>query len=108
MSPCGAAGDRGAGCYTGNAGWAVTALGKQAMQEDLPGYEFIRELGRGGMAVVYLATQRSLQRPVALKLLDRTVAGYGELAQRFINEAHTLAGLRHPNIVTVYDVVSSD
>ena len=108
MSPCGAAGDRGAGCYTGNAGWAVTALGKQAMQENLPGYEFIRELGRGGMAVVYLATQRSLQRPVALKLLDRTVAGYGELAQRFINEAHTLAGLRHPNIVTVYDVVSSD
>ena len=76
--------------------------------QDLPGYEFIRELGRGGMAVVYLATQRSLQRPVALKLLDRNVPGYGELAHRFINEAHTLAGLRHPNIVTVYDVVSSD
>jgi TolB-like protein/tetratricopeptide (TPR) repeat protein len=82
------------------------ARGKQAMQE-LPGYEFIRELGRGGMAVVYLATQRSLQRPVALKLLDRSVPGYGEMARRFINEAHTLAGLRHPNIVTVYDVVSS-
>ncbi len=75
--------------------------------QDVPGYEFIRELGRGGMAVVYLATQRSLKRPVALKLLDRNVPGYSELAQRFINEAHTLAGLRHPNIVTVYDVVES-
>jgi len=76
--------------------------------QDLPGYEFSRELGRGGMAVVYLATQLSLQRPVALKLLDRNAPGYDELAQRFINEAHTLAGLRHPNIVTVYDVVSSE
>ena len=75
--------------------------------QDVPGYEFIRELGRGGMAVVYLATQKSLKRPVALKLLDRNVPGYSELAQRFINEAHTLAGLRHPNIVTVYDVVES-
>ncbi|OGT56264.1 MAG: hypothetical protein A3E01_06850 [Gammaproteobacteria bacterium RIFCSPHIGHO2_12_FULL_63_22] len=59
------------------------------------------------MAVVYLATQKSLKRPVALKLLDRNVPGYSELAQRFINEAHTLAGLRHRNIVTVYDVVES-
>ena len=75
--------------------------------QDVPGYEFIRELGRGGMAVVYLATQRSLKRPVALKLLDRNVPGYSELAKRFINEAHTLAGLRHPNIVTVFDVVES-
>ena len=75
--------------------------------QDVPGYEFIRELGRGGMAVVYLATQRSLKRPVALKLLDRNVPGYSELAQRFVNEAHTLAGLRHRNIVTVYDVVES-
>ncbi len=74
---------------------------------DAPGYEFIRELGRGGMAVVYLATQLSLKRPVALKLLDRNVVGYDELASRFMNEAHTLAGLRHPNIVTVYDVVDS-
>ena len=76
--------------------------------QDVPGYELIRELGRGGMAVVYLATQRSLRRPVALKLLDRSVAGYAELAQRFINEAHTLAGLRHRNIVTVFDIVESE
>ena len=75
--------------------------------QDVPGYEFIRALGRGGMAEVYLATQLSLKRPVALKLLDRNVPGYHELAQRFINEAHTLAGLRHRNIVTVYDVVES-
>ena len=75
--------------------------------QDVPGYEFIRELARGGMAVVYLAMQKSLKRHVALKLLDRNVPGYSELAQRFINEAHTLAGVRHRNIVTVFDVVES-
>lgn len=76
--------------------------------QDVPGYEFIRELGRGGMAVVFLATQKSLKRPVALKLLDRNVADYDEVAQRFINEAHTLAGLRHRNIVTIHDIVQSE
>ncbi len=74
---------------------------------EVPGYQVQRELGRGGMAVVYLATQLSLKRLVALKVLDRGVPGYAELARRFVNEAHTLAGLRHRNIVTVYDVVES-
>lgn len=74
---------------------------------EVPGYQVERELGRGGMAVVYLATQLSLKRLVALKVLDRGVAGYADLARRFVNEAHTLAGLHHRNIVTVYDVVES-
>ena len=60
------------------------------------------------MAVVYLATQLSLKRRVALKALDRSVDGYPGLARRFNQEAHTLAGLRHRNIVTVYDVVHSE
>jgi serine/threonine protein kinase len=59
------------------------------------------------MAVVYLATQLSLKRPVALKVIDRGVDGYADMAQRFIHEAHTVAGLRHRNIVTVHDVVES-
>ena len=74
---------------------------------EFPGYHLNRELGRGAMAVVYLATQLSLKRPVALKVLDRSVDGYADMAQRFIHEAHTLAGLRHRNIVTVHDVVES-
>ena len=43
---------------------------------DFPGFRIERELGRGAMAVVYLATQLSLKRPVALKVLDRNVDGY--------------------------------
>ncbi|MEO7251030.1 MAG: protein kinase, partial [Arenimonas sp.] len=74
---------------------------------EAPGFQVQRELGRGGMAVVYLATQLSLKRPVALKVLDRSVLGYAELARRFVNEAHTLVGLRHRNIVSIYDVVES-
>ena len=74
---------------------------------EFPGYRLERELGRGAMAVVYLAMQLSLNRLVALKVLDRNVDGYDELARRFIHEAHTLAGLRHRNIVSVYDVVDS-
>ena len=75
---------------------------------EVPGYQVQRELGRGGMAVVYLATQLSLKRLVALKVLDRGVPDYAEFERRFVNEAHTLAGLRHRNIVTVYDVVESE
>ena len=74
---------------------------------EFPGYQLERELGRGAMAVVYLATQLSLKRQVALKVLDRSVDGYADMAQRFMHEAHTLAGLRHRNIVTVHDVVES-
>ena len=75
---------------------------------DFPGFRIERELGRGAMAVVYLATQLSLKRPVALKVLDRNVDNYQGLAQRFIHEAHTLAGLQHRNIVHVHDVVESE
>jgi serine/threonine protein kinase/TolB-like protein/Flp pilus assembly protein TadD len=74
---------------------------------EFPGYQLDRELGRGAMAVVYLATQLSLKRQVALKVLDRNVDNYPELAKRFINEAHTLASMQHRNIVQVYDVVAS-
>jgi len=74
---------------------------------EVPGYRLERELGRGGMATVYLAVQQSLKRRVALKLLNRSGAADPLQAQRFVNEAHTLAELRHPNIVTIHDVVQS-
>lgn len=74
---------------------------------DLPGYRIERELGRGGMAAVYLATQVSLQRPVALKLLQPTAQADPQLAERFLREARALAELHHPNVVTVHDVVES-
>ena len=70
----------------------------------IPGYEIEREIGRGGMGVVYLARQTELNRPVALKM---TLAGRHATTEqviRFLAEAQTCAGLRHENIVPVYEV----
>jgi tRNA A-37 threonylcarbamoyl transferase component Bud32 len=70
----------------------------------VPGYVVQRQIGKGGMATVYLAIQESLQREVVLKILDlRHVAGE-DLVERFLAEGRIVAALRHPNIVTVYDI----
>jgi serine/threonine-protein kinase len=70
----------------------------------MPGYEIIRELGRGGMGVVYQARQTKLNRPVALKMiLSGSHAGADDLT-RFQTEAEAIARLRYPNIVQVYEV----
>ena len=68
------------------------------------GYEIDCEIGRGGMATVYRATQQSLQRQVAVKVLVQELDDGSEMAQRFKKEGHILARLLHPNIVTIYDV----
>ena len=70
---------------------------------DLPGYRVERELGRGGMGVVYLARQAHANRMVALKMVlaDR---GRPEDLLRFLMEGESLARLQHPNIVQVYEV----
>jgi serine/threonine protein kinase len=60
-------------------------------------------LGHGGMAVVYLAQDRELRRPVALKLLAENLAGDGDFRERFVREARLAARLSHPNVVHVYD-----
>lgn len=64
----------------------------------------IRELGRGGMGVVYLAHQISLDRPAALKILSDTYANNAEFVVGFIKEARAAAKLNHPNIVQAYAV----
>lgn len=76
---------------------------------ELPGYTLGPLIGRGGMAVVHVAVQQSLARKVALKLLVRDGSPQAaETSRQFLHEAHLLAGLRHRNIVTVYDVVCSE
>jgi predicted Ser/Thr protein kinase len=67
-------------------------------------YRLERELGRGGMGVVYLATDQVLDREVALKELPVRVGGESDLVQRFRHEARVLARLTHPHIVQVYDL----
>ena len=66
-------------------------------------YRSIRELGRGGMATVYLALDQDLERHVALKVLDLPDAS-GELVKRMWCEAKIMAQLEHPGIVPIHDV----
>ena len=66
-------------------------------------YRIEREIGRGGMAVVYLARQLDLDRPVALKKLAGLHASDPTVITRFIREARLAGSLNHPNIVTVHE-----
>ncbi len=72
----------------------------------IPGYEFLCELGRGGMGIVYKARHLALNRLVALKMLRAGAQAGTEDVVRFLTEAEAAARLRHPNIVQVHDVGS--
>jgi len=65
-------------------------------------------LGRGGMAEVYLATDRVLDRPVAFKVLGGWLANDGTFVERFRREALAAARISHPNLVAVFDAGSED
>ena len=67
-----------------------------------PDFELQREIGRGGMGVVYLALDVKLDRPVALKVLPEALAQVPEVRARFLQEARTAAKLSHPSIVPIY------
>src|SRR5919112_1690198 len=71
-------------------------------------YEILREVGRGGMAMVYLARQTDLDRFVALKELGAFHASDPSFAQRFLRESRVAGSLSHPNIVTVHDYFDHD
>ncbi len=76
-----------------------------ALQQALAGrYSLERELGRGGMGIVYLARDVRLDRPVALKLLPPERAERPALRERFLHEARMAARLAHPNIVAIHAV----
>ena len=76
-----------------------------ALQTALAGeYSLERELGRGGMGVVYLAREVQLNRLVAIKVLPGAMAERPELRERFLREARLAASLSHPNIVPIHRV----
>jgi serine/threonine-protein kinase len=83
---------------------AVGADERHPLGEDVPGYEVVGELGRGGMGVVFKARDVRLDRVVALKMiLAGSRAGAAEL-QRFHAEARAVARLRHPNIIQIHEI----
>ncbi len=79
-----------------------------ALQAALAGeYSLQRELGRGGMGIVYLARDVQLDRDVAIKVLPSHLASTAESRERFLREARTAAGLSHPHIVPIHRVGES-
>lgn len=71
---------------------------------DIPGYRIQSELGKGGMANVFLAVQDKFERPVALKIMLPQLAADPSFAKRFLREARICAQLNHPHIVPVFDL----
>lgn len=80
-----------------------------ALQRSLVGrFSLVRELGRGGMGIVFLARDVSLDRNVAIKLLPPALAAVPGYRARFLREARLAAGLSHPNIVPIHLVDEVD
>jgi eukaryotic-like serine/threonine-protein kinase len=74
----------------------------------LSGYRLDRELGRGGMAVVWAGWHEQLDRPVALKVLADHLAGDDEFRARFLREARIASRLHHPSLVRTFDIAEVD
>ena len=84
---------------------ARMAIGPESV---IAGYRIVSLIGRGGMGVVYEAVQLTLERPVALKLIDPARADDEEFRARFVRESHVAAGLEHPHVIPVYEAREDD
>lgn len=78
--------------------------GKYSPVIEIPGYRLLRQLGRGGMATVYLAVQESVDREVALKIMSPALLADPNFGERFLREAKIAARLHHRHVVGVHDV----
>jgi tRNA A-37 threonylcarbamoyl transferase component Bud32 len=92
----------------GRAGNVVIAEDILRIAQAMPDYDIERELGRGGMGVVFLGRHRRLLRGAAIKELPPSISVEDEVRERFVTEAQTLAGLAHPHIVPIFDYVERD
>jgi serine/threonine protein kinase len=84
------------------------AHGGLAAGSQIAGYQIEEQIGRGGMAVVYRASDPRLNRSVALKILAPELAGDTAFRQRFMREMRAAASVDHPNIVPVFDAGEAD
>jgi streptogramin lyase/predicted Ser/Thr protein kinase len=83
-------------------------VGEPSIGSTLAGYRIDALIARGGMGVVYRATQLALDRPVALKVISRELAGKEGFRERFLRESRLAARLDHPNVVPVFDAREED
>ena len=86
----------------------VTLRPEPSQAVTLGDYTLRRQLGRGGMGIVYEAWEHSMDRAVALKVLPAAVAADERSLQRFVREAKTAAQLHHPGVVHVYGMGVKD
>ena len=89
-------------CHLSTANGGVTMVGQTVGK-----YRIVSRLGRGGMGTVYKAVDETLEREVAIKVLNPDL-GDPEILKRFRAEAITLARLNHPNIATLYELAQHD
>src|SRR5438034_6816021 len=89
----------------GRQSWFGMSIG---IGSQLAGYRLEDEVGRGGMGVVYRATELGLDRPVALKLIAPELAGDAAFRERFLREARLAASIDHPGILPVYAAGEAD
>jgi serine/threonine protein kinase len=78
------------------------------LPESIGRYQILRLLGRGGMGEVFLASDPSLGRQVAIKILPAPLQKDAKMRGRFMNEARAIAALNHPNVVTIHDMGATD
>jgi len=90
---------------TGTTRTAVSEPGKTRGASTLDRYELTREIGRGGMGIVYEAKNKPLNKKVAIKKMKEEIKIRPREKARFLSEATTVAELHHPNIVDIYDII---
>ena len=100
------AGDR---ITIGDTVYTITDIGaKEIPTIEIPGYEVIDTIGRGGMGTVFKARQKSMDRIVAVKVLHQDLCKDANFINRFVHEARAAGRLSHPNIIHVFDVDKMD
>ena len=88
----------------GRPGFPGCQLGNDRIVIEISGYRLLRQLGRGGMATVYLAMQESVDREVALKVMSPALLADPNFGERFLREAKIAAKLHHRHVVGIHDV----